>query len=96
MTQAVWRSVRAPILARAGRIDEAKQLATKAIEMLDGAETPGFRADAWFESAQVLRIAGDHDAAADAAQRANALYAAKGDRYWAARSAAWSAELRSP
>jgi hypothetical protein len=33
-------------------------------------------------------LAGDHEAAREATQRAHALYAAKGDRYGAARAAA--------
>jgi tetratricopeptide (TPR) repeat protein len=88
MTQAMWRSVRAPILARAGQIEEAREMAAAAITLLEKTEAPGFQADAWMEAAAVLRLAGDHEAAREATQRAHALYAAKGDRYGAARAAA--------
>jgi tetratricopeptide (TPR) repeat protein len=83
MTQAVWRAVRAPILARAGLLDEAKQLAMAAIALLEDTEAPGFQADTWLEAATVFRLAGDDNAAQQAAQRAYARYATKGDRYWA-------------
>ncbi|HET9977049.1 MAG TPA: adenylate/guanylate cyclase domain-containing protein [Burkholderiaceae bacterium] len=84
-SQSLWRSVRAPIVARAGQLDEAEVLARSALEMAQQSDAPTAQADALLELASVLRIAGRHDDARAAALQARALYVVKGDDVSAAR-----------
>jgi class 3 adenylate cyclase/tetratricopeptide (TPR) repeat protein len=85
-SQSLWRSVRAPIVARAGQLDEAEALARSAVEMALQSDAPTAQADTLMELASVLRIAGREDQARAALGRARALYLAKGDRISAARA----------
>jgi hypothetical protein len=76
---ALWRMVRAPIVARTGKFDDAEALARNAVEFARRTEAPMLQADALAELAVVLRMAGlDADAQA-AADEAAALYDAKGN-----------------
>ena len=84
--QALWRAVRAPILARSGQLAEAEALARAALGFALGAEAPVLQADTWVELAAVLRLAGQQAGADEALGKAHALYAAKGDRVSAARA----------
>ena len=84
--QALWRAVRAPILARSGQLAEAEALARAALGFALGAEAPVLQADTWVELATVLRLAGQRAGADEALGKAHALYAAKGDRVSAARA----------
>ena len=93
LTQALWRSVRAPIVARSGDHEAAERLVREAMELLKETEAPGFRAEAHFELAQVLRLAGRPGEAVDAVEVAQSLFSAKGDRYWAARADSLRREL---
>jgi ATP/maltotriose-dependent transcriptional regulator MalT len=86
-SQSLWRSVRAPIVARAGQLDEAEALARSAVAMAMQADAPTSQADTLMELAAVLRIAGRVDEARTEQARAHSLYTAKGDRVSAARSA---------
>jgi tetratricopeptide (TPR) repeat protein len=95
LTQALWRTVRAPVLARAGRHDEAEQLARAALALLREVEAPGFQGEAWLDLATVLRAAGRHEQAKLAAVEALALFETKGDRYFAQRAAALRADLEA-
>jgi class 3 adenylate cyclase/tetratricopeptide (TPR) repeat protein len=88
-SQALWRSVRAPILARAGQLDEAEALARSAVEMTQQSDAPTAQADALLELAAVLRLSGQHEASRDAAAQARELYVAKGDSVSAARCAGY-------
>jgi ATP/maltotriose-dependent transcriptional regulator MalT len=93
LTQALWRAVRAPVLARAGELDSAEAMARRAIELLREVEAPGFQGDALVDLATVLRIAGKHDEAKRACDEALVLLTAKGDRPFAARASTLRAEL---
>ena len=93
LTQALWRAVRAPVLARAGQLEQAEQLARHAIALLREVEAPGYQADALVDLATVLRLAGKTDEAKQAADEALQLLLAKGDQPFAARAAALRAEL---
>ena len=86
LTQALWRMVRAPVLARAGRLDEAEQMAIAAVALLRDVEAPGFLGDALLDLATVLHIAGDGERAGTAAAEALDLFNAKGDRLFAQRA----------
>ena len=91
--QALWRSIRAPIIARSGDLAEAEALARTALELARQTEGPAFQADTLCELATVLRLAGRAHEAREAIAEAIALYSAKGDVVSAARSAAWAEEL---
>jgi ATP/maltotriose-dependent transcriptional regulator MalT len=92
-SQALWRSVRAPIVARAGDVTLGEELARAAVEMVRRTEAPMMLADALAELAAVLRIAGKHGDAQQALDEAIALYRAKGDVVSAARCSAWAGDL---
>ena len=92
-SQALWRSIRAPIVARAGRLDEAESLARSAVELSRQSDAPQMQADALSELAAVLLLAGRLDEARQPIDDAIATYRAKGDIVSAARAAAWAAGL---
>lgn len=78
--QVVWRGVRARLLARAGRIPEAKRLSAHAVELAARTDWLTDHADALIAYAEVLRLAGAAEEAARAIQEAIALYERKGNR----------------
>jgi ATP/maltotriose-dependent transcriptional regulator MalT len=86
-SQALWRSVRAPILARAGDLDAAEKLARTAVEFVARTEAPTLQADALTELATVLRATGRLEEARNVQSQAAVLYAAKGNVVSAARLA---------
>jgi tetratricopeptide (TPR) repeat protein len=77
--QAEWRRIRAPIIARAGNLTLAEELARAAVQMARRSEAPGLQADALTELASVLGIAGRTNEARSTAEEAIALYRAKGN-----------------
>jgi DNA-binding SARP family transcriptional activator/tetratricopeptide (TPR) repeat protein len=84
-TQAMWRGVRAKLLGREGRLDEAVALAREAVRLAEPTDMLTIRADALVNLAEVLDLRGP-SAEADAAARAGlALYERKEDRVSAAR-----------
>ena len=91
---ALWRMVRAPLLAAQGATDEALVLARDAVALAQRTEAPILQADALWELATVLQARGsaaDVAEAAEATAQALALYRAKGDRWSAGR--AWPTPL---
>jgi class 3 adenylate cyclase/tetratricopeptide (TPR) repeat protein len=90
-SQALWRSIRAPVLARAGDLAQAEALSREALALVRTTEAPILQADALTERASVLRIAGKSAEAREAIEEAIALYAAKGDIVSAARCTDWAA-----
>ena len=90
---ALWRSIRAPILARAGRMQEAESLARSAVELSQGSDSPQMQADALSELAAVLEHAGRLDEARQAIEDAISIYQGKGDVVSAARAATMAARL---
>lgn len=76
--QIKWRSVRALLLTREGRLKEAERLADEAVSLAERSEQPGTWAEALADRAEVLMLAGKPDAAARTAGAAAALYDAKG------------------
>ncbi|QTN24749.1 AAA family ATPase [Rhizobacter sp. AJA081-3] len=84
-SQALWRMVRAPILARAGELLLAEELARNAVELVRRTESPMLQADALAELAAVLAIAERHDEAHCLRAEALALYESKGNRVMARR-----------
>jgi class 3 adenylate cyclase/tetratricopeptide (TPR) repeat protein len=78
-SQILWRCIRAPLAAGAGRIDEAEELARTARDMSRKTEVPALQADAHTELACVLGRQGRAEEARHHIDEAIALYAAKGD-----------------
>jgi tetratricopeptide (TPR) repeat protein len=95
-SQALWRAVRAPIVARAGNPILAEELARTALEMVRKTEAPSMQADALAELAAVLRLGGKPDEARSVIDEAIALYASKGNVVAASRSTAWAQSPDQP
>ena len=77
--QALWRCVRAPILARRGELGEAEALARAGLDLALQQETPALRGTAHSDLAAVLSRAGRAEEARRALEDAIAIYKAKGD-----------------
>jgi hypothetical protein len=80
-----WRRVRAKLLARAGRFDEADRLAREAVALAATTDFVDVRAQAHADLGEVLRLAGRGDESAAARAEAIALYEHKGNRVAAAQ-----------
>ena len=78
-SQALWRGVRASILARRGHYDDAETLAKTAVGLTLGTEAPNMQADALLELAEVLRSAEKSSEAEASVTRALELYLSKGN-----------------
>ena len=92
-SQALWRSIRAPILARTGDTALAEELARSAVRLASQTEAPCLQADALTELATVLLVGGKTDEARQAMRQALALYQSKGNIASAARVGALEAGL---
>ena len=92
-SQALWRSARAPILARRGEAGEAEELARAAVSIVQNAEAPHLTADALVELASVLQIVGKIDEARRTAGEAVELFRRKGCAYSARRWGEWAGAL---
>jgi len=92
-SQILWRTVRAPILARHGRFDEAEALAHAALAMARTTEALLFKAEACYELASVMSLCGRLDEARSAIAEAASLYSAKGDVVSLKRAAEFAARL---
>jgi tetratricopeptide (TPR) repeat protein len=79
LTQIVWRGVRAKILARGGRHDEADVLAREALALAELTDFISNRADSLIDFGQVLQEAGRRREATDAFSQALRLYEQKGN-----------------
>jgi tetratricopeptide (TPR) repeat protein len=89
-SQAFWRSMRAPILARRGDLTQAQALAREAVELLKSTECPALEADALSELASVLHLAGSSDEARSVAAEAIERYTSKGDVAFRDKWTAWA------
>ena len=94
-SQALWRSIRAPIVARAGDLALAESLARSAVALAMQTDAPPLKADTLSELAAVLMLAGRHSEARQTIDAAIAIYRAKGDIVSAARASAWAESLES-
>jgi len=90
---ALWQSIRAPILARAGKLAEAESLARSAVELSLKSDAPQMQADSLSELAAVLMQASRPDEARQAIEKAISIYQVKGDVVSAARSLTWAKQL---
>ncbi|HEV8282280.1 MAG TPA: adenylate/guanylate cyclase domain-containing protein [Candidatus Limnocylindrales bacterium] len=78
-SQVAWRTVRAKLLARDGRSDEAIALATGAVHLAAGTSNIDQHADALVDLDEVLRLTGHGDEAGPPLREALSLYEQKGD-----------------
>jgi class 3 adenylate cyclase/tetratricopeptide (TPR) repeat protein len=92
-SQALWRSIRAPIIARAGKLAEAEALARSAVEFSQLSDAAQMQADSFSELAVVLKLAGRQAEARQMIQKAISIYQAKGDQVSTARSKSWASGL---
>ena len=86
VSQALWRAVRAKVLARKKKAEQGRALAEEAVELLQGSGELVAQADAVSDLGEVLRLSGRPDEARDMFERALSLYARKGDVISAART----------
>ena len=84
--QIAWRSARARILARRGETSEAKRLSAEALTLAARTDWLSDHADALLSQAEVLELAGEAAAAAEALRGAIALYERKGNTIGAGRA----------
>ena len=92
-SQALWRWVRAKVLARRGETEHALALAREATRMLSETDSLVARADALAALSEVAAVAGRAAEAASGAERALGLYERKGDLVSAAKARTLLAEL---
>jgi class 3 adenylate cyclase/tetratricopeptide (TPR) repeat protein len=78
-SQVLWRSVQAKGIARNGFFDEAKELASTAVELSKSTDSPVMKGAALMDCAEVLEMAGSSREAASLIREAISLYAAKGN-----------------
>lgn len=90
--QVLWRSVRAPILARAQRFEDAGRLANDAVELARKTGLPIALADALFGQAVVQVLIDQADRASLTLDEARTLYDTKGDDVSRDRLLAWRAQ----
>jgi tetratricopeptide (TPR) repeat protein len=76
--EVLWRQLRAKVLARQGRHDEAEALVRDAVGRAAGTDFLDLHAHALLAQGEVLRLAGRNDEAASAVREALALYRRKG------------------
>jgi DNA-binding SARP family transcriptional activator len=86
VTHAMWRGVRAKLLARAGRPEAAEALARDALGLIERTDLLTHQGDARLDLADVLRLAGRADEAGEAARGALGLYERKGNLVSAQRA----------
>jgi tetratricopeptide (TPR) repeat protein len=77
-TQVLWRHVRAKLIAREGRHDEAVALAEEAVALNEGTDSWDVRADALLDLGEVYELSGRPEDARRATRAALDLYERKG------------------
>lgn len=85
LSQAMWRGLRAKLLAQA-RAPDAEDMIDGATRFADSTDFPNLRGDVLMDRAEVLLLTGDPAGATAAAHRAAGLYVAKGNRVAAQRA----------
>ena len=79
VSQVVWRTARAKILARRGELEAAEALAREAVRIGEPSDLLGTRADALCDLAEVLALAGRREESRAALDDASELYERKGN-----------------
>jgi class 3 adenylate cyclase/tetratricopeptide (TPR) repeat protein len=86
VTQVIWRSVKAKILAHDRRCEQAQALAREAIALIEPTDLLSHRADAMLDLAEVLATCGHTDERERAVHAGLSLYEQKGNAIGAARA----------
>jgi class 3 adenylate cyclase/tetratricopeptide (TPR) repeat protein len=86
VTQVIWRGVRAKILARDGRCEQAAALANEAVQLVEPTDLLSHHGDAMLDLADVLRTCSRDDESRRAVRAAVSLYEQKGNLVGAARA----------
>src|SRR5205823_6883894 len=94
LAQALWRQVRAKLLARAGEHEEAERLAREAVSLLGQTDMLNSHANALTDLAEVLALTGRPEAALPDLERAVGLFERKGNAVQAGRARAALPALR--
>jgi ATP/maltotriose-dependent transcriptional regulator MalT len=92
LSQVAWRSTRAKVRARCGDVEGAERLAREAVEAAERTDWPNLQGNALATLAEVHDAAGRPAEAAEVAERAAAVYEAKGN----VSAAALLSVLRAP
>ena len=93
ISQMLWRTARAKILARRGELDAAEALAREAIGIGEPTDLLATRADALCDLAEVLVLAGRRNDSLAALGEASELYERKGNLTGVARAGARAQQL---
>jgi len=94
LSQILWRSVRAKVIASEGRLDEAERLAREAVMLAEDTDNIDLRGNASMALAAVLRLAERPDEAAPLIQEALRLYEQKGNLVSAGKARALLGEVQ--
>ena len=94
-TQVIWRGVRAKILARQGRIDEAEALAHEAVRLVAQTDLLTHHGDALLDLAEVIQLGGRAADSEAAIGEALELYTRKGNVASAAHARSLLPQLAS-
>jgi hypothetical protein len=92
----MWRSTRARALTHKGDIESAERLSRDAVAFAAGGDFHLAHADALMDLAEVLEVANQLGAAAEAVREAAHFYELKGNLPQADRAHKRLAELRAP
>jgi predicted ATPase/class 3 adenylate cyclase len=93
VSQVVWRTARAKILARRGELEAAEALAREAVRIGEPSDLIGTRAEALCDLAEVLALEGRREDALAALDEGSQLYERKGNLTALARARARAREL---
>ena len=93
LSQVLWRTTRAKVLARRGEVAAAEALVREALELVEATDLLNAQGDALLDLAEVLRLAGRTGEAAAVAQEAAARYEQKENRASLARAHEAAAKL---
>jgi class 3 adenylate cyclase/tetratricopeptide (TPR) repeat protein len=96
MEPQIWlRGVRAKVLARRGRFEDAEREARENARLAEETDWPGYTGTAWTDLAEVLHLAGHLDDAAAAAGKAAEFFEEKGDLVSLGRARAFREEIEA-
>jgi tetratricopeptide (TPR) repeat protein len=96
ISQMLWRTSRAKILARNGELERAEVLAREAVRLGEPTDLVNTQADALFDLAEVLALAERGEDALAALEEAERLYEAKGNLMALERARSVARELAAP
>jgi ATP/maltotriose-dependent transcriptional regulator MalT len=88
VTQAIWRGVKARILAGEGHFDPAETLAREAVALIEPTDLLSHHGDAMLDLAEVLQVCERSDESRRAVRAGLSLYEKKGNRPGAGRARA--------